>query len=166
MSPSTDLMPVRKQPPRRRGPWAAAQRALARCWRSQLARRAAVTVLLSGAAAGLVGLSYANADADPAASRARAAATAPAGHDAAGERIGPPRAAAPATRPRPTRPETVAVAWYAKRLGMPAGRVRALGSQRLGPGRLRVLVLADSGGHQPTAWVPLRHRHGGWKVGR
>jgi hypothetical protein len=167
MSPSTDLVPVRKQPPRRRrGPWAAARRGLARCWRSQLARRAALTVLLSGAAAGLVGLSYANADADPARSRARAATVAPAGHDAAGERIGPPRAAAPAVRARPTRPETLAVDWYAKRLGVPPGRVRALGSQRLGPGRLRVLVLADSGGHQPTAWVPLRHVHGSWKVGR
>jgi len=160
MSPSTELVPVRREPPRRR-------RWLARLSRNPLTRRAAVTVLLSAAAAGLVGLSYATADADPARSRARPAAVAPAGHDAAGERIGPPRTGTPPAAPRrPSRPETVAVDWYAKRLGVPHGRVRALGSQRLGPGRLRVLVLAEEGGRRPTAWIPLRHVHGGWKVGR
>jgi hypothetical protein len=162
MSPSTELVRVRQEPPRRR-------RRLARLSRSPLTRRAALTVLLSAAAAGLVGLSYATADADPAGARVRArpAAVAPAGHDAAGERIGPPRAGRTPVAPRRlSRPETVALDWYAKRLGVPHGRVRALGSQRLGPGRLRVLVLADSSGRQPTAWIPLRHLHGAWKVGR
>jgi hypothetical protein len=50
---------------------------------------------------------------------------------------------------------------------VPGGRVRALGSQRLGPGRLRVLVLAQTAaGRQATAWVPLRRTHAGWTVSR
>ena len=57
-----------------------------------------------------------------------------------------------------------AASWYARRLGVPAARVRALGSQRLGPGRLRVLVLAEEGGRRPTAWVTVRRTHGGWTV--
>jgi hypothetical protein len=81
----------------------------------------------------------------------------------------PPTTAKPSPAPaRPaSRPEAVAVEWYAGRLGVPAGRVRALGSQRLGAGRLRVLVLAQApGGRQATAWVPLRRTHAGWTVAR
>jgi hypothetical protein len=166
MSPSTDLVPLRPQRPRRRGRWAAAWRRLARFARSQPTRRAALAVVLSAAAAGLVGLSYATADAGPGHAR-HAAVAAPAAEPggAAADRAASPRAGA-AARQRPPRAETVATAWYAKRLGLPAGRVRALGSQRLGPGRLRVLVLADDHGRQPTAWIPLRHRHGSWTVAR
>lgn len=59
----------------------------------------------------------------------------------------------------------VAVAWYAARLGLPAGRVRALGSQRIGPGQARVLVLADAGpGRLATAWVGVHRTRGGWAV--
>jgi hypothetical protein len=165
MSPSTELVPV--GPPRRPRKRPAAWRALVRLARSQQARRAALTVLLSAAAAGLIGLSYATADADPARARPRPAATAPAaGRDLGGERPASPRTGPAPTRPRPPRPEAVAVRWYAERLGVPAGKVRALGSQRLGPGRLRVLVLADGPRRQPTAWIPLRHRHGSWTVAR
>jgi hypothetical protein len=171
MSPSTELVPLRPQRPRRRrGRWAAAWRRLARFSRSQPTRRAALAVLLAGAAAGLVGLSYATADADPARSRPRpAAVAAPAAEPggAAAERAASPRTGTgAAARRRPSRPETVAVDWYAKRLSLPTGRVRALGSQRLGPGRLRVLVLADDHSRRPTAWIPLRHSHGGWTVAR
>src|SRR5207247_1066352 len=63
MSPSTELVPV--GPPHRPRKRPAARRALVRLARSQQARRAALTVLLSAAAAGLIGLSYASADADP-----------------------------------------------------------------------------------------------------
>ena len=167
MSPSTDLVPLHPRP-RRRGRWAAAWRRLARFARSQPTRRAALAVVLSAAAAGLVGLSYATADADPGRARARhAAVAAPAAEPggAAADRAASPRAGA-AARHRPPRAEAVAVGWYAKRLGLPAGRVRALGSQRLGPGRLRVLVLAQGRQRQPTAWIPLRHAHGSWKVAR
>ncbi|HEX6678718.1 MAG TPA: hypothetical protein VF486_27345 [Actinomycetes bacterium] len=68
--------------------------------------------------------------------------------------------------PRPDGPGAVAVAWYARRLGVPPGRVHALGTERPGPGRLRVLVLADLGKRQPTAWVALRRTPGGWAVAR
>ncbi|HEX6675783.1 MAG TPA: hypothetical protein VF486_12245, partial [Actinomycetes bacterium] len=76
MSPSTDLVPLRPQRPRRRGRWAAAWRRLARFARSQPTRRAALAVVLSAAAAGLVGLSYATADAGPGRAHARHAAVA------------------------------------------------------------------------------------------
>lgn len=62
-------------------------------------------------------------------------------------------------------PEQAAVAWYAARLGLAAGRVRALGSQRPGPGRARVLLLADPGaGRLATTWVGLHHTPAGWTV--
>jgi hypothetical protein len=64
----------------------------------------------------------------------------------------------------PQRPQAAAEGWYARRLGVPRDRVKALGSQPLGPGRLRVLVLADLGKRQPTAWVSLVRTHGGWTV--
>jgi hypothetical protein len=165
MSPSTELVPVGQ--PRRPRRSSAAWRRLVRFSRSQPTRRAALTVLLSAAAAGLIGLSYATADADPARAHARPAAVAPAaGPHVAGERVASPRTGPAPARRRPARPETVAVGWYAKRLGVPAGKVRALGSQRLGPGRLRVLVLADGQHRRPTAWIPLRRSHGGWTVTR
>ncbi len=68
--------------------------------------------------------------------------------------------------PRPDGPGAVAVAWYAGRLGVTPGRVHPLGTERLGPGRLRVLVLADLGKRQPTAWVALRRTPGGWAAAR
>jgi hypothetical protein len=165
MSPSTELVPV--GPPRRpRKPWAA-WRALVRFARSQQTRRALLTVLLCAAAAGLIGLAYATVDAGPARARPRPAAVAPvAGQDLRGERPASPRTGRAPARRRPPRPEQVAAAWYAKRLGVPSGKVRALGSQRLGPGRLRVLVLAQGRQRQPTAWIPLRHAHGSWTVAR
>jgi hypothetical protein len=70
----------------------------------------------------------------------------------------------PAARP-PDGPGALAVDWYARRLGVPAAQVRALASERSGPGHLRVLVLADLGNRKPTAWVPLRRTPGGWTVG-
>jgi hypothetical protein len=168
MSPSTELVPVRREPPRRQRRWAATWRRLVRFSRSQPTRRGALAVLLSAAAAGLVGASYATADAGPGRERPRPAVAAPAAEQggAAAERAASPRTGAGPAAQRPPRPETVAVDWYAKRLGLPAGQVRALGSQRLGPGRVRVLVLADDHSRRPTAWIPLRRSHGGWTVAR
>jgi hypothetical protein len=162
--PSTELVHVPRDPGGRRSRPRAAWRWLLRGWHSQLVRRLALTVALSVAATGLVGLSYATADADPA---ARRAVTAPAGggQAAAGEQPARPPGPRAAHR-RPQRPEALAVGWYAKRLGVPAGRVRALGSQRLGTGRMRVLVLAETKGRQATAWVPLRRGRAGWTVAR
>jgi hypothetical protein len=93
-----------------------------------------------------------------------AAVAPPAGGDLGGEHPAPPRTGPAPVRRRPPGPATVAAGWYATRLGVPAGKVRALAGQRLGPGRQRVLVLADLGRRQPTAWVTLRHANGGWAV--
>jgi hypothetical protein len=129
---------------------------------TDLGRRLATVAVLTTLFVGVMSLLYEHAEhptanARPAATTTRSAA--------------PPAAAKPApgrAAPRPAdRPEAVAVGWYAKRLGVPGGRVRALGSQRLGPGRLRVLVLAQTAtGRQATAWVPLRRTHAGWTVSR
>jgi hypothetical protein len=127
---------------------------------TDLGRRLATVAVLTTLFVGVMSLLYEHAEHPTA--NARPAATAP-------RPAAPPTTAA--SRPGPAapgsaaRPEAVAAAWYAKRLGVPSGRVRALGSQRLGGGRLRVLVLAQTGdGRQPTVWVPLRRTRAGWTV--
>jgi hypothetical protein len=162
---SQPTVPVPTPPrPRRPRPAVAWQR-LVRGARRPLARRLAVAVLLCAAGAGLVGLSWATADADPAGAKPPVAGLAGGGPATAGERTQPPRPSPRAAHRRPQPPEAVAAAWYAGRLGVPAGRVRALGSQRLGSGRVRVLVLAPApGGRQATVWVPLRRTRAGWTV--
>ncbi|HVD15711.1 MAG TPA: hypothetical protein VNK73_14880 [Actinomycetota bacterium] len=163
---SRSTVPVPTPPRPRRSRLEAVWQRLLRGSRRPLARRLAVTVLLCAAATGLVGLSWATADADPAGARPPVAAK-PAGPAMAGEQTPSPRPSPRAAHRRPQPPEAVAAGWYAKRLGVPGGRVRALGSQRLGPGRLRVLVLAQTAaGRQATAWVPLRRTHAGWTVSR
>jgi hypothetical protein len=161
-------VPVPKAPHPRSSRLEAAWRRLLRGARRPLARRLALTVLLCAATTGLVGLSWATADADPASPRPPAVVRAGGGQAAtAGEQAPSPRPSPRAAHRRPQPPEAVAAAWYAKRLGVPSGRVRALGSQRLGTGRLRVLVLAQTAdGRQATAWVPLRRTRAGWTVSR
>jgi hypothetical protein len=129
---------------------------------TDLGRRLATVAVLTTLFVGVMSLLYEHAEHPTA--NARPAASAPL-------RPAPPTTAAPSpgsAAPRSaTRPEAVAAAWCAKRLGVPSGRVRALGSQRLGGGRLRVLVLAQTGdGRQATVWVPLRRTRAGWTVAR
>jgi hypothetical protein len=166
MSQST--VPVPTPPRRRSSRLEAAWQWLLRATRRPLVRRLAVTVLLCAATTGLVSLSWATADADPSGTKPPvAAAMAGGGPATAGEQSPSPRPSPRAAHRRPQTPEAVAAAWYAGRLGVPAGRVRALGSQRLGTGRLRVLVLAQTpAGRQATAWVPLRRTRAGWTVSR
>jgi hypothetical protein len=165
---SRSTVPVPTPPRRRTSRLEAAWQWLLRATRRPLVRRLAVTVLLCAATTGLVSLSWATADADPAGSRPPVVARAGGGQAAAtGEQTPSPRPSPRAAHRRPQPPEAVAAAWYAKRLGVPSGRVRALGSQRLGTGRLRVLVLAQTGdGRQATVWVPLRRTRAGWTVAR
>lgn len=281
MSPSRELVPVAKpahgRPPRWRSALEAAWRLLRRTAHSPLVRRLALTVLLAGLAVGVVGVSYATADAqavppgdaqavpgrpapqagrdstagpaeergptapapsagraggDPSTSRS-AGGTAGQPGTAAGSRgqaptlpsgtAGPPgttlagrgsqapaglgatagqsgttpagRGSQPSAQPSGTtgqpgtatsrageaadqpdrlgsRPRQVAdqlgevaVAWYAGRLGVPAGRVRVLGSQRVGPGQAQVLVVAETGsGRLATAWIRVHRTPGGWAV--
>jgi hypothetical protein len=129
---------------------------------TDLGRRLATVAVLTALFVGVMSLLYEHAEHPTA--NARPAAIAP-------RAPAPPTTAAPSPGPAApgsaTRPEAVAAAWYAKRLGVPSGRVRALGSQRLGTGRLRVLVLAQTGnGRQATVWVPLRRTRAGWTVAR
>jgi hypothetical protein len=124
---------------------------------TDLGRRLATVALLTTLFVGVMSLLYEHAEHPTANARPAATTTRP---------VAPPTTAKPAARPA-DRPEAVAAAWYAGRLGVPAGRVRALGSQRLGAGRLRVLVLAQApGGRQATVWVPLRRTRAGWTVSR
>jgi hypothetical protein len=128
---------------------------------TDLGRRLATVVVLTTLFVGVMSLLYEHAEHPTANARPAATTT---------EAPAPP-ATKPAARPpvaRPAdRPEAVAAGWYARRLGLPAGRVRALGSQRLGAGRVRVLVLAETaGGRQATVWVPLRRTRAGWTVAR
>ena len=119
-------------------------------------RRLATVAVLTTVFVVAISALYEHAD-RPTANALPAATSAP--RPAAGSGRGP-------AAPPPDGPGAVAVAWYAGRLGVPPGRVRALGTERAGPGRLRVLVLADLGRRRPTAWVVLRRTHGGWTVGR
>jgi len=127
---------------------------------TDLGRRLATVAVLTTLFVGVMSLLYEHAERPTANARPAVDATArpPAPPPA------PTRSAGPAAARPGAKPEAVAVGWYAKRLGVPAGRVRALGSQRLGTGRMRVLVLAETKGRQATAWVPLRHGQAGWTV--
>jgi hypothetical protein len=127
---------------------------------TDLGRRLATVAVLTTLFVGVMSLLYEHAEHPTANARPAATTTRPAA---------PPTTAkaAPAAARPADRPEAVAAAWYAGRLGVPAGRVRALGSQRLGAGRLRVLVLVLApapGGRQATVWVPLRRTRAGWTV--
>jgi hypothetical protein len=62
-------------------------------------------------------------------------------------------------------PERAAVSWYARQLGVPPARVRALQRRRIGHAEAQVMVIADlEGGRLPTAVVTVRRDHTGWKV--
>jgi hypothetical protein len=62
-------------------------------------------------------------------------------------------------------PERAAVSWYARQLGVPQARVRALQRRRIGHAEARVMVIADlEGGRLPTAVVTVRRDRTGWKV--
>jgi hypothetical protein len=124
---------------------------------SSLGRRLGTVMVLTILFVALMSVLYDHAE-RPTASALPAASSAA----SAAASTDPPRVTGPAQRPG--RPQAAAVGWYARRLGVPGDRVRALGSQRLGPGRLRVLVLADLGNRQPSAWVLLHRSHGGWTV--
>jgi hypothetical protein len=127
---------------------------------TDLGRRLATVAVLTTLFVGVMSLLYDHAEHPTANARPAATATRPPAPPATAQPSPGPAAPRPATRPEP-----VAVAWYAKRLGVPAGRVKALGSQRLGTGRIRVLVLAQTpDGRQATVWVPLRRTHAGWTV--
>jgi hypothetical protein len=70
--------------------------------------------------------------------------------------------------PRPASgPDQTAVAWFARRLGLPASKVRVLQRDSVGADKVRVLVMADAGGGRlDTGLVTVEHTRGGWVVRR
>jgi hypothetical protein len=134
-----------------------------RALRSPLGRRLTAAVLLASLFAGAVGVLYEHADLDALPAARMAAAAAPAAAGAAA------RTPLVTRRPATARltPDQVAVAWYARRLKVPAGRVRALQSERLAADRVRVLVIAELGPERlDTALLTLRRTRWRWEVVR
>ena len=117
---------------------------------SRLGRRLCSAVLVTALCAAAVGAMYDHPDA--LARPALAAAHAPTSR-------------APATttaRPAAT-PGAAAAAWFARRARVPATKVRVLQEDRVGGGRVRVLVMAEVGrGRYDTALVTLRRVKGAW----
>jgi len=131
--------------------------------RTGIGRRLAVVAVLTTLLVGLMSVLYDHADRPTANARQRAAPApgSPIPVGAAGGGGGAGRGGVRAG------PGAVAVAWYAARLGLPAGRVHALATQPTGHPRpgVRVLLLADRGhGQLATAWIHLHHTPTGWTV--
>jgi len=141
-----------------------------RMLRTELGRRVAAALLVSATLATTVQTMYANADA-------------PAVAAAAGQRLaGGGAAAAPGartTRSKPTGSKPTgsgngttpangaaeaAVAWYAKRRGVPADKVTLLQQRRKNDNEVRVLVMVELGDRLDTAEVRVRRTKNGWKV--
>jgi hypothetical protein len=134
---------------------------------SDLGRRVAMVTVLSLGLSGLISSLYDHADVPGTVTSARAA---PAVRSVAASVARLPATVRAKSRPVSGGvvgggPAAVAVGWYAARRGVPAGRVRALQQDRLGAGRVRVLVLApDRGGRLVTALVVVARRGAGWQV--
>jgi hypothetical protein len=71
---------------------------------------------------------------------------------------------APSAAAAADEPGKVAVAWYARKLGIPASKVRLLQQRRTGDNEVRALVLAEVGKRLDTAEVKVRRTKTGWKV--
>ena len=142
---------------------------------TRLGRRLATVAVLTTMLVGLMTVLYEHADPPAAGARQRPGGSA-AGAPAPGAAGGPGRAATTPGRPGrqalPGPPRAAAATaaqaaqgWYAARLGLPTGQVRALASQRLGPGTARVLVAAQTTPTRlATTWVTVHHTPHGWTV--
>jgi len=133
-----------------------------RALRSPLGRRLSMVALLTSLFAATVGVLYEHADLGALPAARLAAAAAPAAASAT-------RTPWVTRRPAAGRltPDQAAVAWYARRLRVPAGRVRVLQAERLSADRVRVLVLAEIGPERlDTALVTLRRTGARWEVER
>jgi hypothetical protein len=139
---------------------------------------------LPAAAAGLAGSETGSAsrggDATTAAGLAGAAGAKPAKpKQAAGGGSGKPADGGDRGKPEPARerggsappaaaaadePGKVAVAWYARKHGIPASKVRLLQQRRTSDNEVRALVLAELGKRLDTAEVKVRRTKTGWKV--
>jgi hypothetical protein len=123
--------------------------------RTAVGRRLVSVAAVALAAAGLILALYAHPDASGVAEPVQAR-QGHVGHGGAADRLNSSNAATP---------EAAAVAWYARRVGVPPGRVRALQRQRVGAATVQVLVVAElGGGRLPSALITVRHGRAGWKV--
>jgi len=146
-----------------------------RLLRTRIGRRLAATAVLSLILVGAVSTLYDHADGPASLQRPLSAVPAAAAKPAAGGRAaaneaGTTGAAALASASvaasRPSKsPQSAAVAWYAKRLGVSSDRVQALQQQRVSATITKVLVMAGvSETKMSTAFVTVKRAGSGWKV--
>ena len=121
---------------------------------SRLGRRVGSAVLVTALCAAAVSAMYDHPDG--VGRPALAAVHAPTTHPTATTR------AAAAARPAAT-PGAAAAAWFARRSGLPTAKVRVLQQDRVGGGRVRVLVMAEvTRGRYDSAVLTVRQVKGAW----
>jgi hypothetical protein len=132
-------------------------------------RRLVAALGLALALQGMVGLMFANPDlpsgAVTPAAEVRAAPTqqAAATQAATDRKLAPPAAGQAATAGH-AKPQDAAIAWFAAKSGVPAGKVRALQQVAAGSGKAKVLVMAEHDGRIDTDEVTVTRTKTGWRV--
>jgi hypothetical protein len=133
-----------------------------RLLRTSLGRRIALASALTLSVNGVIGALYNSAEVPEVAAPqvAVAATAAPPRPAVSSETKAAPASVAPAKTP-----EAAATGWYARRHKLAANHVRALQRQAAGSGRVKVLVMADTGSSRlSTALVLVKRSGTGWTV--
>jgi hypothetical protein len=131
-------------------------------------RRLVAALGLALALQGMVGLMFANPDLPSSATTPAAAvqkapeAQAGAGAAAASKRTLTTQA--PTAAGTYAKPQDAAVAWFARRAGVAPDKVRALQQLAAGNGKVKVLVMAESGDRVDTDEVTVVRTKSGWKA--
>jgi hypothetical protein len=76
----------------------------------------------------------------------------------------PAQAAAPATAEDHAQPRDAAIAWFAKKSGVPVDKVRAQQQVAAGEGKVKILVMAEIGDRIDTDEVTVTRTRTGWRV--
>jgi hypothetical protein len=141
-----------------------------RSLQTERGRRLAGAIGLALALQGVVGMMFANPDlptgaAEPAAAVTKVQAAAPAlGAAAAAARPlpAPAQAAKPATDY--AQPRDAAIAWFARKAGVPVDKVRAQQQVAAGDNKVKILVMAENGDRIDTDEVTVTRTRTGWRV--
>lgn len=134
-------------------------------------RRLVAALGLAIALQGMVGFLFANPDAPsigttPAAATRQAPAqvgTLDATAAAASRKLTAPAQSAPATADH-AQPRDAAIAWFAKKSGVPVSKVRAQQQVAAGEGKVKILVMAEIGDRIDTDEVTVTRTRTGWRV--
>lgn len=130
-------------------------------------RRLVAALGLALALQGMVGLMFANPDlpsgALTPAAEVRAAPTQQA-QAATARKLAPPAGGGQDAGAGHAKPQEAAVAWFAAKSGVPAGKVRALQQVAAGSGKVKVLVMAEHDGRIDTDEVTVTRTKTGWRV--